>query len=40
MKFIKVFAALAIAAASLSFGACAHKSHAAPPPPPTVGMSK
>jgi hypothetical protein len=40
VKFIKVFAALAIAAACLSLGACAKSQAAPPPPPPTVGMSK
>ncbi len=40
MKLIKVLAALAIAAASLSLGACTQKSQAAPPPPPTVGTFK
>jgi hypothetical protein len=41
VKLIKVLAALALAAASLSLGACMHKSQAAPPPPPpTVGTYK
>ena len=42
VKLIKVLAALALAAASLSLGACLHhKSQAAPPPPPpTVGTYK
>jgi hypothetical protein len=41
VKLIKVLAALAFAAATLSLGACMHKSQAAPPPPPpTVGTYK
>jgi hypothetical protein len=42
VKLIKVLAALALAATSLSLGACMHhKSQAAPPPPPpTVGTYK
>ena len=41
VKLIKVLAALALAATSLSLGACMHKREAAPPPPPpTVGTYK
>ena len=41
VKLIKVLAALAFAAVSLSLGGCMHKSQAAPPPPPpTVGTYK
>jgi hypothetical protein len=40
MKSAKIFAVVALATASLSLAACAHKSPPPPPPPPTVGLSK
>jgi len=39
MKFVKIVAAIALATAALSLGACAHKSQPAPPPA-SIGMSK
>lgn len=38
MKFVKVIALVAFAAATVSLGACAHKQPA--PAPASVGMSK